>query len=508
MGLPASLMYHDARYPYIILTPIGKKNKQIRSIGHKFERGILSRVNEAINEYSAEKSINVEQIQSFLKIEGRAILPVSFSKDGILHPHLIKPEFFLWKEHSAEHGLPLKAEYRYETDFTRLSSAQLERHIRQVIDDYEFVASVSLQSRDEWVNQITESFHNHPIAALFHEKEQIISSIETMNQSALLSLLKYPEDVAYWRNRVDIVMRPFRSLPDAWLNETGECCSHDKDLHFVSNQSMIHCVCEICDLRIFYFTADNEMMLEEKFDVHLARRRVDTLHHQFNKIADKNIELLHQLRQLSFLKESFQPYVQKLTEALQLSEQIERYEVDEPLAASYPLLEMYKKLEASILPVDSFESNLLWLSQVELYNVTMIKQIEEWLRDLPEDMDMALDHLLEELQELLNEVTYQDDDIIITVKGRSLDYNSVQHVLDLIHYYGTQYPAHTLVQVLAGKSTNKLRRLKLHETRWFGLLEDWPEKHIQRLFNQLEKQGWLMKQQKGYSISQFAEEVM
>ncbi|WP_431802855.1 RQC-minor-2 family DNA-binding protein [Halobacillus andaensis] len=508
MGLPASLTYHDERYPYIILTPIGKKNKQIRSIGHKFERGILSRVNEAISEYVAEQNINIKQIQSFLNIEGEAVLPVSFLKDDTLHPHLLKPEFFLWKKHSAEHGLPIKAEYRYETDFTRLSAEQLDRHIRQVIDDYMFVAAVSLQSRGEWLNKIINSFHKHPIVALMHEKKETISSIETMNQSALLSLLKYPEDVASWRNRADIVTRPFRMLPEQWTMDKSSCCPHEKDLYFISNQSMIHCVCDACDFRVFYFTSGEEILLEEQFDPALARKRVDTLHRKFNKVADQNTELLHQIRQLSFLKERFQPFVPKFEEALQLAGQIERYQVDEPLVESYPLLVMYKKLSDSKLPIGSFESNLIWLSNVELAEVAMVKRVDGWLKTLPDDIDHALNQLIQQLKELLKEVTYQDDDIIITIKGRSLDYHSVQHVLDLIHYYGTDYPAHTLVQVLAGKSTNKLRRLKLHETRWFGLLEEWPEKHIQRLFNQLEKKGWLMKQQKGYSISQFAEEVM
>ncbi|MFG6147191.1 RQC-minor-2 family DNA-binding protein [Halobacillus sp. B23F22_1] len=508
MGLPASLTYHDERYPYIILTPIGKKNKQIRSIGHKFERGILSRVNEAISEYVAEKKINVRMVQTFLNINGDALLPVSFSKDDTLHPHLLKPEFFLWKNYSAEHGLPLKAEYRYETDITRLSSEQLERHIRQVIDDYIFVAAISLKSRDEWLEQMTKGFHRHPIVELMHEKKHTISSIETMNQSALLSLLKYPEDVSLWRNRVDIVMRPFRTLPQLWVNDRYSSCPHNKELRFISNQSMIQCACEACDSRFYYFTEGNEVLLEEEFDVLKVRKRVDTVHKQFNEVADQNTDLLYQLRQLSFLKERFHPYLPALAEALQLAEQIERYKVDEPLLDAYPLLEMHKKLSQSNLPIDSFESNLIWLSHIQLADVTMVKQVEVWLENLPEDMDMALEKLLHELKERLNEVAYQDDDIIITVKGRALDYHSVQHVLDLVHYYGTDYPAHTLVQVLAGKSTNKLRRLHLHETRWFGMLADWPEKHIQRLFNQLEKKGWLMKQQKGYSISQFAEEVM
>ncbi|MFC7062511.1 RQC-minor-2 family DNA-binding protein [Halobacillus seohaensis] len=508
MGLPASLTYHDERYPYITFTPIGKKNKNVRSIGHKFERGILSRLNETISDYVTEREMDVVALQSFLNIGEKEILPVSFLKDDTLHPYLIKPEFFLWKSHSENDGLPFSSDYMYETDFTRLSSDELEQHIRHVVDDYMFLAEISFKERREWLDHIISAFHKHPIVELTHKKKDIITAIETMNQSALLSLIKYPEDISFWRHRVEIVMRPFRALPQQWLVNQTATCMHDKKLQFCSIEQSLCCSCEICDIQMFYFTKSEEVFFEEEFDVDRAFKRVDTIHRQFNEVADQNADLLQQLRQLSFLKSELTPAQTKLDKAMHIAQLIERYRSDEQLIYRYPLLEMYEKLSLSHLPIESFESNLVWLSQVELADVTMVKQVEGWLKNIPDELDIALDKLLAELNQRLDEVVYQEDDIIITVKGRSLDYASTQQMLDLIHYYGTDYPAHTLVQVLAGKSTNKLRRLHLHETRWFGLLSDWPEKYIQRLFNQLEKQGWLTKQQKGYSISPFAEEVM
>ncbi|MFC7319493.1 RQC-minor-2 family DNA-binding protein [Halobacillus campisalis] len=508
MGLPVNLTYEDERYPHIILTPIGKKNKAIRSIGHKFERGVLSRLNEAVGTYVNEKKMDLKNLHLFLNIKGQTVLPVSFLKDETLHPYFIRPEFFLWNSVSKEHGLPLKDEYLYETDFTRLSSEQLEYHVREVIDDYMFIADISSEEREEWLTRIVHSFHAHPIVLLAHEKKNVIQAVETMNQSALLSVLKYPEDVSFWRHRVEIVMRPFRALPDQWLNSRSTTCPHQKDLQFHSGQKKICCYCEVCDYQVFYFTDHDKVLLEEEFDPVKAGKRIKTIHQQFNDIADKNTDLLYQLRQLSFLKEKFIPYRNKLDEALQIAHLIKRYKHDEPFVTTDTILDMYEKLNHSDLPIESFESNLIWLAHIKLADVSMVKQVEGWVDNIPEDIELALDQLLQELNERLSQVVYQEDDIIITIKDRSLDYASVQQMLDLIHYYGTDYPAHTLVQVLAGKSTNKLRRLHLHETRWFGLLSDWPEKYIQRLFKQLENQGWLMKQSKGYSISQFAEEVM
>ncbi|WP_173918438.1 RQC-minor-2 family DNA-binding protein [Halobacillus sp. Marseille-Q1614] len=508
MGLPSTLKYEDERYPYIVLTPIGKKNKHIRSIGHKFERSILSRLNDAVAEYVSEKEIDVISLQTFLNIHGKAILPVSFLKDDMIYPHLIKPELFLWSSLPQEHGLPMDSKYVYEKDITNLSGDQLAHHVREVIDDYLFLAEISKYERKLWLHRIVSAFHKHPIVQIAKEQKEVVSAVERMNQSALISLLKYPEDISYWRNRAGIVQRPFRFLPQHWLDEEHGTCRHQKTLTFCAKEKTIKYSCEPCSVHLYFSEETNEVRLEKEFDDELTLRRVNTLHQQFNNLADQNADLLQQLRQLSFLKERLSMVSSQLAEALHLAKQIERLQKNENVVSTYPLLDMYEKLNHSKLPVESFPSSLIWLSQIELADVSMVKQAETWQKRVPEEIGPAVSRLLQELHERMSEAAYQDDDIIISIKGLQLSYASAQQMLDLIHYYGTDYPAHTLVQVLAGKSTNKLRRLHLHETRWFGLLSDWPEKHIQRLLRQLEKQGWLMKQQKGYSISEFAEEVM
>ncbi|WP_082232524.1 RQC-minor-2 family DNA-binding protein [Halobacillus massiliensis] len=508
MGLPSTLTHEDERYPYIVLTPIGKKNKHIRSIGHKFERSILSRLNEAVAEYVEKKGLNVKSLQDFLNIKGKSILPVSFLKDDMIYPHLIKPELFLWNSLPEEHGLPMDSKYVYEQNITVLSADQLDQHVREVIDDYLFLAEISKKDRNYWLSKIISSYHHHPIVKLAKEQKETVTAVEQMKQSALISLLKYPEDISFWRYRAGIALRPFLSLPNQWLNEEKGTCDHKKTLTFNAKEKKINYTCDSCGVQFYYFPESNEVRLENEFDDKLALRRIKTIHKQFNDIADQNADLLQQLRQLSFLNNRLEQVSSQLTEALHLAKQIERLQVDKTVITAYPLLEMYEKLSNSTLPVESFPSSLIWLAQVELADVAMVKQAEKWENQLPEDLGPAVSHMLQELHEKLNEAAYQEDDIIISIKGLQLKYAAAQQMLDLIHYYGTDYPAHTLVQVLAGKSTNKIRRLHLHETRWFGLLSDWPEKHIQRLLRQLEKQGWLMKQQKGYSISEFAEEVM
>ncbi|WJE15519.1 RQC-minor-2 family DNA-binding protein [Halobacillus sp. ACCC02827] len=507
MGLPQRIAYQDQRYPYIVLAPIGKKNKYIRSIGHKFERGLLSRLNDAIMDQIDAKGLDVTPIRRYLGLEENAVLPVSFRKDEI-HDHLLRPELFLWKSLPEEHGLPLKDEYQYGTDYTQLSSEQLNDHIGEVLEDYLFLSHISSEEREHWLKKIAAAFQQHPLVRLYHQKQQVIDAVETMNQSSLLSVLNYPEDVAYWRHRVEIVMRPFRSLPDSWVRGKEDSCSHDKVLTFHSSSRTIRCECETCDFRLYYDVDVDIVRLSEEYDVERAAKRTATIERQFNEVAQQNPRLLDQLAQLKALKKQLATARKTLDESLQVFKQIERYQRKQEHLTSYPLLDMYDKLSRTYIPDCLESSELLWMSEVELHDIRILKQLKEWKKLVPEHVYPFTSHVLEELKVKLEEVRYADDDIILTVKGRPLTFADTQQILDLIYYYGTDHPAHTLVQVLAGKATNKLRTLQLHETRWFGQLSHWPEKHIQKIFNQLEKQGWLMKQQKGYSVSDYAEEVM
>lgn len=508
MGLPKRIAYQDHRYPYVVLAPIGKKNKHIRSIGHKFERGLLSRLNDAIADQIHDKALDVTSIHPYLGLSGRAVLPVSFEKEETIHPHLLRPELFLWRSLSEEHGLPLKDEFSYPTDFTQLSSEKLYEHVGEVIEDYLFLSYISQHDREFWLEKIATAFHKSPIVNLFHEKREVIDAVEVMNQSSLISVLNYPEDIAYWRHRVEIVMRPFRALPKKWLEGTQSSCAHEKTLEFDSKNRCICCYCERCDFCLHYHVDTDQVSFTEDYDVERAGKRMTTIEKQFNEIAKQNQRLLEQLVQLKALKKQLSVARKTLDECLQVIHLIEKYQRKEEDLKSYPLLYMYDKLTRTNIPEPKVDSELIWLSGVQMDDVRMFKELREWKKIVPEHVYPMTSHVLEELKNKLEEVRYAEDDIIITVKGRPLTYATAQQILDLIHYYGTDYPAHTLVQMLAGKATNKLRKLHLHETRWFGLLSTWPEKHIQKLFNQLEKQGWLQKQQKGYSISDFAEEVM
>ncbi|TGB02717.1 RQC-minor-2 family DNA-binding protein [Halobacillus salinus] len=507
MGLPERITYQDERYPLLALAPIGKKNKQIRSIGHKFERGLLSRLNDTIMDHIYDNEWDVTKIRAYLNLTGEAVLPVSLQKDETVYPHLLRPELFLWRSLPAEHGLPLKEEFLYHKDFTHLSAEQLYRHIGHVLEDYMFLADVSKHTREHWLKRIADAFHNDPLIRLIHEKREVIESVETMNQSALLSVLKYPEDISYWRHRVEIVMRPYRAMPEDWLDGEKGSCSHEKELHFDSHHRTICCSCEICDFHLYYHVDHHCVSFEEDFDVERAEKRMNTIEKQFNEIAEQNTRLLDQLDQLRALRKKLAAAANTLDESLDTVQLIERYQQQRIDLQEYPVLDMYNKIKHITIPARK-ASHLLWLSDVELEDVTIFKELPKWLEVLPNQVYPLTHHVLDELQEKLEEVRYGEEDIILTVKGHSLTYAKTQQILDLIHYYGTDYPAHTLTQVLSGKATNKLRTLKLHETRWFGLLSDWPEKHVQKLFNQLEKQGWLMKQQKGYSVSDYAEEVM
>ncbi|WP_181347658.1 RQC-minor-2 family DNA-binding protein [Thalassobacillus sp. CUG 92003] len=497
MELPDKLVHYDQRYPYLILIPIGREHKKVRSIGHKYERSVLSRLNDLISERALLSALPDD-----------VMLPVPIGKDETIYPHLIRPDRMLWRDISVEDGLILDEEDVYEEDFTKLSAAALAVHVNHVLQDYQFNTMVAGYSREYWLNQIAEAFHLHPLIKLTRKKKAVIQSLERMNQSSLLAVLKYPEDVARWRDRLEYMMRPFRTVPASWLNKQQNLCNHEKHLTFDSSRRAIACHCENCHYTVEYTVDQHMISLQEEFNVMKAETRLGKLEDEFTHIINHNHDITSKLQQLAELKSWLLTDHHQLEENLHVANWIMYYQPESDVMNQYPALMVYRELKNMTLPHNQHNNALQWLSTFEIDNMAVLTQLPNWLARLPVDLAAENRADREELVQLLELVKYQRDDVVIKVKDFPLTFEKAQMVINLVETYGDHYPTHMLVHMLSGKATHKIRSLQLHEAQTFGLLSDWPEKYIPQLLNMMEDHGWLSKQRKGYTVTSLALDML
>lgn len=193
---------------------------------------------------------------------------------------------------------------------------------------------------------------------------------------------------------------------------------------------------------------------------------------------------------------------------MQLVHQIELYQPEEANLSAYPLLYMYDKLSRTNIPERTSSSELCWLSRVELGDVRMLKELPEWLQLVPENVYPMTSHVLEELKGKLEEVRYGEDDVIITIKGRPVTYAYTQQILDLIYYYGTDYPLISLFMCWPERLQTNSGPLTCMKPDGLAYFPSGQRNIFRNCLISFKKQGWIMKQRKGYSVSDFAEEVM
>ncbi|WP_164462061.1 RQC-minor-2 family DNA-binding protein [Bacillus sp. FJAT-42376] len=480
MSLQLHAQYFDP-YPALAVLPLGKKNKEVRSAGHKTERALLNRIQECLDELCLSMT-EKESIQRFLHLEQEAFFPVFSNRQEQIHPYLMKPEAFLWNDFSAVHGIPQIKESFYTKEFAEMNKADLAKHIQRVVRDYLFCAAVSLKRKSEWEAIIEHSYELHPFVQLAREKREVIQAVEKMNRSSLLSLLTPPEDVAFWRHRVEIVMRPYRELP--------ERCSHEKELTFDSQKKVITQTCEICKTKRMFHVEQSRVELEEEPDMDKAVKRIATIERQFNEIASKNEPLLNDLENIAQWKKE----LSGLAEILQMKKELTRYPV-QPDIVKDPFLDFAEQLTQAIVPVERASSDLIWLSGFQLPSISMMKVIRK--HSVDEGIEKAA-RLHRKLKEAMEVEPFQPEDICIQVKNNSLTFEQVLAILHELNDSLKDRPLHLIAQLLKGRTSSQIREQGLNHTPLYGFLGSWEEKDIQKAFKKLEKDGWIEKQAKGY----------
>ncbi|KGX92491.1 hypothetical protein N781_16505 [Pontibacillus halophilus JSM 076056 = DSM 19796] len=498
------LAYQEDSLPLLVFYPGGKKHKWIRSIDSKVRRGALARVHGLLEEILHTFSDkDIQAVREFLRIEGDGILPILINREGGLYlGGFVKPELFLFREFSPNHGIPIHNEYLFELHLNRLSNERLRSLLEKLLSQYVFTAHLSELEEKEWKERIQSAFYAHPLIAFGREQKVVIESIEKMNRSNLLSQLKYPDDIAYWRQRVEIVMRPFRAIPGQWLwSEGGELCGHEKVMVVDSRTENLILQCEVCRYEVYFNPVDYVLTLPEEFDVERAKKRISTTERQFNEIARNNERLLDKLRELAKLKEKvecLQGEWMRIKETLTSIDQLPRLEGERP---HHPVEEMFRLLESSYFPKEQIQPELQSFSNIELQDVRMLNKVEEWLDLLKVGLPQLLRRYQEQLDHYFEQNRASDQLEFMVVNKQPLYWQEVESIFHLIYEEGRNSSAQLLTQVVTGKATNKIRALRLHEARQFGVLQHWLEKDVMKVLKRLEKEGWITKQKKGYTLS-------
>lgn len=458
------IAYQFDDYPSLLFVPAGRKYSEIRSIGHKEERAALSRLQQtAAKELLSVPEEDMTLLKTFLGTD-RPSIPLPVYKQERLYPHLIRPEMFLWKKHSVQRGLPINSSYFYPEVYGTLSAQDLSRHVKKVVQEYLFCARLNKYERKHWLEKISSAYTQHPLIKLASSKEAVINGVETMNKSSLLGVLKYPEDIAYWRHRVEIVMRPYRSIPKAWQ---WTVCSHEKELTLHADTDSIICTCSACRYSVSYHVSMDEAALLNEVNIPQATKRIATIERQFNEIAVQSKETMEKLYVLKEVQTELEQHAP-------IIKQIQDFQTRLGNAAeTHPAAAIYTEIEQLSFP-DAIQPRLLSLASISVPDASVLKRAESW--QLPHDLGESLARHFQKLQELAEQRKPQADDVMFEIK----EFRLLRSHLEKIQLFLQEetVPNHMLVQILKGEATSKIRRSGFHEAEVFGLLNEWPAKYI------------------------------
>ncbi|WP_226666565.1 RQC-minor-2 family DNA-binding protein [Metabacillus litoralis] len=473
--------YYFQEYPSIVISPIGKKNKNIRSIGHKNEKSLLSRINEALLKIELSEDER-KKLRRFLQLKDDAFFPVMMNKNEKIEAKIIKPEYLLWQSFSPNHGIPHHKDSFYKQDISILSNEDLSRFLVNVLKDYLFCAVLNEKTEQSWELFIKKAYDQHPFVQLEQEKREIVHAVEKANRSPLLSILSSPEDVTYWRHRVEIVLRPYRNLP-VW-------CDHDKNLEVLPIKEAILCSCLSCQTEYIYHVKEEKILLENDPNMEQANKRIATIEKQFNDIIDKNSSLVSDLEFLSYLKQHID-----LSEIVQLIKNVHSLPFTVNIENQLSL-KLVTELSRVIVPIERSNSNLLWVSQFEIPNITFLSELKRYSF---EEIKKKVPQLIDELKYICNELPFKPNEILIKINNKTLSYLEVAHILNGILTL-CDFPLHIIAQIMKGRTSYSLREQNLNHHFLYRFLESWEEKSIQKLLKRLEKDSWIKKKTRGYEI--------
>jgi len=299
-----------------------------------------------------------------------------------------------------------------------------------------------------------------------------------MNKSSLLAVLKYPEDIAYWRHRVEIVMRPYRQLPAEWRFEV---CSHEKKITVQNESQSIVYSCPTCQFTLIYEVNHDRVLLPNEVNMEQAIKRIATIERQFNDIATQSMNVIDSLKNVQLLKQQLTPFESQIQHIVTLQGRLEND------VKTHPAVTAFKALDRITLPAAQITPDLLSLAKVEVPEIAVFKEAEKWKHIDFVTLEDELNQLHWLLQKQVDELQPKPNDVLVDVSGYQMTRMDLEKVEGFLEETELKLSLHILVQVLKGEATNKVRLLELHETTIFGLFAWWPEKYITRAMKEAVK---------------------
>lgn len=511
MTLPENLPVDFTAYSHLTFLPLGRKNKSIRSVGSKHTKGLLGRLNDyferAMNELSQE---DIVIFQTFLYGSHRGGFPVAIDKNEDVYPHFWKPTSFLWKEYNKNLGIPIHHDEFYSQDFTVLTKNELESYLGSIMKDYIFCARIHDSSKEEWIQHINKCFLKHPLISLYHRNADVIEAIEQSKKSPLLFIMKNPEQIAFWRNRIEIIMRPFRSLSYAAF-ERGFSDTEDTVLTVHGENEIIRLTSENRGLAVTYDVTNDAISLDDEYNVVLAAKRLATTQRQFEEIIDENEEVIQKL--LVFFKwksllKHHEVHIKEIQDKLcslttyQLNQRQVLQENDHFLSFIQKVLQV--KTPNANLEVGSIQ----WFSQWDFPDVTLLQETNKSTCCMdPNEVEKKLTEISAKIE---NELHKQRQDLLSTplkIGQIPFDSNQMLRLLTLIDTLKNTETQQSYVQILEGVSTNSIRQKELDKIPAFGLLNSVKRKRIVTYLQELQNYQLLKKEKKGFSLTPKGEAI-
>ncbi|MCP8970742.1 RQC-minor-2 family DNA-binding protein [Ectobacillus ponti] len=468
MALPYGLALTDDKYQSILLLPLGRKNKSVRSFGHKQMRGMLARLDSAVGEVLLQ--MPEAELAAYSAFTGGR-LPVPVTREEELASFLWKPDAFLWKSFSLQRGVPQKQEQFYTKELLHLSKQELLLHVQTVIQDYVLCAHISKRSPEKFLSHIRELHSRHPLIQLYRAHESELVALSSLQKASFLFAMKPQERVAFWRERRDVMMRPFHDVP----LDLQQLQLEDMKIEF--QYPYVKLQFSKPQITLLYQPFQEYLTFVQEINVPLAEKRVRSVIALFRELLQENDWLKKRLGHIR----SRQQYLQEHTAAVQELRALGREACERGREMPLPLLHMVEQLEQAVVPSLDNGNQLVQLSQVHLPDITLLTRWDSFAVSFEAEWEK-----LPQTRDALRRLASQPMQIPLSCDSRT--------AAAILAFLAAASPALTsLLSVLQGRASRMNRLHGYTDQQAFGCLQDWNEKQQLDLVKELGQQNLAIK---------------
>ncbi|MDT2046959.1 hypothetical protein CHN50_02450 [Priestia aryabhattai] len=511
MAVPENLSIQFEDYPQLTFIPLGRKNKTVRSLSTKKTKALLTRLNEAVSLALQTYSIDEQLLlNSFLYNNSADGFPIPIDRVETIYPHLWKPQSFLWKDYNKNRGVPIHEHEFYPEDFSNMSKEELHSYLSKLVKEYMFCARIHDSSREEWLLHVNSRFFDHPLVSLYNRNKEAIQAMEKCENSPLLFLMNNPEKVAHFRNRLEVGLRPFRSLSYEAFEYGIKTCVNESIIQIVPDQEALLIHCSSLGLSLTYHIIDDCVTLSEEFHIVLANKRLATTQRLFKELLKENNDLICKMSKLQKWKIAAENYRLVITNINQTIQQIEQFSlhsnhVDEP-----PFLAFMNDLLTLDIPInEEIELSLPHFSKWNVESqITLFQKMEDYVALLNKNViHQQLDEFSTMYKQELEQIQKGSLKAPIMVQKKPLSSLSFYKLLELIDLLKDSQAQEVYFQIVEGQSTNSMRQKGLTDLHAHGLLKNVKRKHIIEVFNQLQHLELITKNSRGFTLTPRGQQI-